>query len=102
MLSVSGRGVHGEAELRSGCTAALYVSGVLQWPSIQHPNPLHANDSAVRSGKREERRGGTAVLVLTVSLWPFVHDKMEFVGINECFAQCALSIYEMSLSGQTC
>lgn len=60
MLSVSGRGVYGEEELRSGRTAALYISGVLQGQSVQHPSPLHTDDSAVRSGQREERGGGTA------------------------------------------
>lgn len=61
MLSVSGRGVYGEEELRSGRTAALYISGVLQGQSVQHPGPLYTNDSAVRSGKREERGGGAVV-----------------------------------------
>lgn len=57
--SLSGRGIYGEKELRSRRPAALHISGVLQGQSVQHPNPLCANYSAVRAGKTEERGGGT-------------------------------------------
>lgn len=88
MFSVSGRGVYGEEELGSRRTAALHISGVLQGQSVQHPHPLHSNNSAVRSGKREERGGGKTddffylFYFVGMSVQPMIDGKIEFVGVN--------------------
>lgn len=57
-LSLPGRSLHGEEQLRPGRAAALHLGGVLQRQSVQHPHPLRPGHSAVRSGTGEERGGG--------------------------------------------